>query len=105
LGQDSCDHQRVTNQPADLDQLAKEFAAARAELAELRKRMLPVQAKLADLKPQVTTAIVDDIKAGRRTQTEISKLTGYTPERIRQLCRSAGLEPAPSETLDRPESS
>jgi hypothetical protein len=41
----------------------------------------------------MTEAIVEDIREGRRSQLEISRLTGYTPERIRQLCRTAGVEP------------
>jgi hypothetical protein len=84
----------VTEECANLDQLAQEFASARAELADLRSRMLPVQETIARLKPQVTAAIVDDVRSGRRTQLEISRLTGYTPERIRQLCRAAGVDPA-----------
>lgn len=82
----------MTEEPADLDQLAEEFAAARAEIAELRRRMLPVQERVAQLKPQVTAAIVNDIRTGKRTQLEVSRLTGYTPERIRQICRGAGID-------------
>jgi hypothetical protein len=53
-------------------------AAARAEQAKLR--------------PQLHDEIV---KAGfaRRRPKEIADLTGYTPERIRQILRAAGVEP------------
>lgn len=85
MGYETCDHQPVT----DLAELAKEFAAARAELAELRRRMPLVQAEINRLKPQVIHALVDDIATGRRTQAEVSRLTGYTTERIRQFCQEA----------------
>jgi hypothetical protein len=83
----------VNDAPADLAELAEQFAAARTELAQLRRRLPEVQADVARLRPLMTDAIVDDIREGRRSQLEISRLTGYTPERIRQLCRMAGVEP------------
>lgn len=83
----------MTSEPADLEHLAKEFAAARDELAHLRRRLPEVQSEIARLRPQVIDVLVDDIKHGRRSQAEISRLTGYTAERIRQLCRAAGVEP------------
>jgi F0F1-type ATP synthase membrane subunit b/b' len=76
-----------------LAEIAQQFADARAELAELRARLPQVQARVAELRPQVVEAIVEDIRTHRRTQVEISRLTGYSPERIRQICRAAGVEP------------
>lgn len=83
----------MTTETADLDDLAKHFTKARDELAQLRKRLPEVQAEVARLRPLVIQALVEDLRHGRRTQVEVSKLTGYTPERIRQLCRTAGVEP------------
>ncbi|PRY24017.1 hypothetical protein [Pseudosporangium ferrugineum] len=87
-------HGLVTSESPDLERLATDFAAARDELARLRRRLPEVQSEIARLRPQVIDALVDDIKHGRRSQAEISKLTGYTTERIRQLCRAAGVEAA-----------
>lgn len=75
-----------------LEELAREFAAARAESAELRPRLTAAQKKLTELRPQIAEAIVEATRAGR-PQVEISRVTGYTPERIRQICRAAGVEP------------
>ncbi|WP_344509313.1 hypothetical protein [Dactylosporangium maewongense] len=79
-----------------LDEVARDFNAARDEAAELRKRLTAVQATLADLRPKVTAAIVDAVRNGTKTQIEISRATGYTAERIRQICREAGIPPPES---------
>ncbi|MEU7617172.1 hypothetical protein AB0B27_13910 [Micromonospora rifamycinica] len=49
--------------------------------------------KLDTARPRLAAAIVDAARAGRR-QGEIVKVTGYTRERVRQICRAAGVEPA-----------
>jgi cell division protein FtsB len=84
----------VTTTEADLEELAQRFAAARSELAVLRRRVPEVQTEIATLKPQVLAAIVEDIRSRRRSQAEVSRLTGYTAERIRQICRAEGVDPA-----------
>ncbi|MFY1656926.1 hypothetical protein [Micromonospora sp. WMMD1274] len=77
-----------------LTEVAQQFADARSQVTELRERLREVQARVAELRPQVAEAIADDIRHKRRTQVEISRMTGYTPERIRQICRAAGVEPS-----------
>ena len=77
------------------DRLAEtlaEYQAATAEVAELKERLPKAQKRVRELRPRLAEVIVDDIRAGRRTQAELHRLTGYTPERIRQLCRAAGVE-------------
>ncbi len=74
-----------------LDEVARDFNAARVEAAELRKRLTTVQATVADLRPKVIAAIVEAVRDGTKTQIEISRATGYTAERIRQICRDAGI--------------
>lgn len=61
----------------DLEQLAHEYQHAQTRADELRTRL--------------AAAIVDSAKAGVR-QADIVKQTGYTRERVRQICRAAGIE-------------
>jgi predicted transcriptional regulator len=66
---------------ADVDELesaAQEYRDAKAALDAVR--------------PRLAAAIADAAKAGRR-QSEIVRVTGYTRERVRQICRAAGIEP------------
>lgn len=78
----------------DLEDVAAQYRAASAEVVELKERLPAAQQRIRELRPVLAEAIVEDIRTGKRTQIEISRLTGYTPERIRQLCRTAGIEPA-----------
>lgn len=75
-----------------LQDLANEFNELREESAYLRKRLAKIGPRVTELRPLLAEAIVEAIKAGR-SQTEISGITKYTPERIRQICRAAGVEP------------
>jgi predicted transcriptional regulator len=75
-----------------LQDLATEFNELREESTYLRKRLAKIGPRVTELRPLLAEAIVDAVKAGR-AQVEISRITGYTPERIRQICRAAGVEP------------
>ena len=74
--------------PDRLKTIAAQYAAATNEVADLKRRLPEAQQRIRDLRPQLAEAIVDEIRSGRRSQTEISRLTGYTPERIRQICKA-----------------
>ncbi len=76
-----------------LEELAREFAAARAESADLRPRLEAAQKRLTELRPQIAEAIVAAARDGWR-QADIVRVTGYTRERVRQICRAAGVEPS-----------
>ncbi|MDQ7905504.1 hypothetical protein RB614_13320 [Phytohabitans sp. ZYX-F-186] len=76
-----------------LTRLAKQFQDANDEVADLKKRLPVAQGRVKKLRTDLAAAIVDEIQSGRRTQTEISGITGYSPERIRQICRAASVEP------------
>lgn len=75
-----------------LEDIARNFAAARDEVAELRPRLTGAQRRVKDLRTQLAEEIVKQTRAGRR-QVDISRATGYTAERVRQICRAAGVEP------------
>lgn len=76
-----------------LEDVAARYRAASDEVASLKERLPVAQQLVRDLRPILAAAIVEGIRTGQHTQIEVSRLTGYTPERIRQLCREAGLEP------------
>lgn len=62
----------------ELEQIAKEHRQAKATLNETRRRL--------------AAAVVAAARA-KRKQSEIVRITGYSRERVRQICRAAGLEP------------
>lgn len=45
-----------------------------------------------DARQQLAEAIAEAARSGTR-QAEIVRVTGYTRERVRQICRAAGVEP------------
>jgi F0F1-type ATP synthase membrane subunit b/b' len=47
---------------------------------------------LDEARPHLAQAIVDAARAGTR-QSEIVRVTGYTREQVRRICRAAGIEP------------
>ncbi|MFI6160406.1 hypothetical protein ACIA59_10700 [Micromonospora haikouensis] len=63
------------------------------ELEALGQEHQRAKAALDDVRPRLAAAIVEAARA-RRPQREIVAATGYTRERIRQICRAAGVEPA-----------
>lgn len=67
-----------TARMSELEKIAGEYRQAKATFDGVRGR-------LAD-------AIVTAARNGVR-QSEIVRVTGYTRERVRQICRSAGIEP------------
>lgn len=61
-----------------LTELGQQYAQQRAAVEKTRERLTP--------------EIVAAARA-RVRQSEIVKATGYTRERVRQICRAAGVEP------------
>lgn len=79
--------------------VAQAHREALAEEAEAKKALAAAKARRAAAGEKVTRAraplaeeIVKAAKAGMR-QVEIVAITGYNRERIRQICRAAGVEP------------
>ncbi len=62
----------------DLESAARTYRKAKAALEAAR--------------PQLADAIVEAARGGMR-QAEIVRITGYTREMVRRICRAAGVEP------------
>ncbi|WP_446218821.1 hypothetical protein [Micromonospora sp. IBHARD004] len=62
------------------------------ELEKIASEYRQAVAALDAVRPRLAAAIVAAAKSGVR-QSEIVKTTGYTRERVRQICRAAGIEP------------
>lgn len=71
--------------------LAEESAAKRA-VTKARGRHTEALKKVADKRSPLAEAIIEESRAGRPPK-EIIEITGYTRQRIRQLCRAAGVPP------------
>lgn len=76
----------------ELDQVARAFAKARADSARFKTKLAEAQAKVSELRPQVLAAVAEAARNGR-SEEDIAAVTGYTKERVRQICRAAGVEP------------
>lgn len=77
---------------AHRDAVAKEEAALQA-LKEAQARRKAAGAKVAETRAPLAAAIIEEARAGTR-QVDIVRRSGYTRERVRQICRAAGVEPA-----------
>lgn len=62
------------------------------ELEDVARRYQSAKAALDAVRPELAAAIVAAARAGTR-QADIVRVTGYTRERVRQICRAAGIEP------------
>lgn len=62
------------------------------ELAAAAAAYRKAKAAIDTARPRLAAAIIDAARNGRK-QGEIVAATGYTRERIRQICRAAGVEP------------
>ncbi|MGH3375955.1 MAG: hypothetical protein ACRDP6_14550 [Actinoallomurus sp.] len=70
----------MTSEVSDLETAAARYQNATTEVDQAR-------AKLQE-------EIVKAARSGTR-QAQIVKVSGYTRERVRQICREAGIEPSP----------
>lgn len=61
------------------------------ELEALSREYRQAEQELADVRERLAAAIVAAARAGT-PQREIVATTGYTRERVRQICRAAGIE-------------
>ncbi|MCW2641095.1 MAG: hypothetical protein JWP76_3401 [Dactylosporangium sp.] len=78
--------------PSRLDDAANAFRQAQAALIDARAQVGEIRDEVERTRADLADAIVEAARAGVR-QVEIVKRSGYTRERIRQLCRAAGVEP------------
>jgi F0F1-type ATP synthase membrane subunit b/b' len=77
--------------PSRLDDAANAFREAQAALIDARAQVGQVRADVDRARTELADAIVAAARSGMR-QVEIVKRSGYTRERIRQICRAAGIE-------------
>ncbi|MFJ1539231.1 hypothetical protein ACIODS_11880 [Micromonospora chalcea] len=82
-----------------LEKAARAFRAALAEeeeakrgLSEAKQRRTRAGEKVAALRTPLADEIVRAARADRK-QADIARITGYNRERIRQICRQAGIKP------------
>lgn len=61
-------------------------------LEEAAKAYRRAKDALDKARPELADAIVEAARSGTR-QTEIVKVSGYTREQVRRICRAAGIEP------------
>ncbi|MDG4770695.1 hypothetical protein [Solwaraspora sp. WMMD792] len=66
-------------------------AAAKAALDQARQARAAAGDRVAAARGPLAEAIVEAARAGVR-QAEIVRITGYNRERVRQICRAAGVE-------------
>ncbi|MEV1018124.1 hypothetical protein AB0I89_32180 [Micromonospora sp. NPDC049801] len=62
------------------------------QLEDVAREYRDAKAALDAVRPRLAAAIVAAARGGVR-QSEIVRTTGYTRERVRQICRAAGVEP------------
>lgn len=60
------------------------------ELAEIAQEYRAAKAAVDELRPRLYAAIVEAARA-KVPQVEIVRVTGLTRERVRQVCRAAGV--------------
>lgn len=68
---------------------------AKKALEEARRKRAEAAAKVAEARTPLAAAIVEAARAGKRQRDILTDIGGiYTRERIRQICRAAGVEPS-----------
>lgn len=72
---------------AAVDRAKKKLAAAREAVQVANNRVNDTT------RPELAEAIVEAAQSGIK-QAELVTLSGYTRERVRQICRAADVEPA-----------
>ncbi len=75
-----------------LEEAARAYRSAQNAVARAKKALAAGNEAVKVTRPALAEAIVDAARSGRK-QGEIIKVTGYTRERVRQICRAAGIEP------------
>lgn len=62
------------------------------ELAAVADEYRRAKDALDAVRPRLFEAVAAAARSGQR-QVDIAKATGFTRERVRQICRAAGVEP------------
>jgi multidrug resistance efflux pump len=80
----------------DLAAAVRAYDDARAAVTDVQteaeRLVAEARAEVAQARTQLADAIVAAVRGGMR-QRDVVAVTGYSRERIRQICRAAGVEP------------
>jgi hypothetical protein len=77
----------------ELDAAKRAYDVARAAIGDAEQALIDAKTGLPAARQRLHEAIVAAARAGVR-QVDIAERSGYRRERIRQICRSAGLDPS-----------
>jgi len=75
----------------DLAEATKAYRAAQAAVADAKRRIHAAQDRLTKARQNLAEAVVAEARSGTR-QRDIVAVTGLSRERVRQICRDAGLD-------------
>jgi aryl-alcohol dehydrogenase-like predicted oxidoreductase len=76
----------------DLEAATHAYREAQAAVGDAERDLAAVKAEVPLARGRLAEAIVRAARAGVR-QVDIVRVTGYNRERVRQICRAAGIEP------------
>lgn len=80
----------------DLEAARRAYDAAQAAVGDAERHVAETKAGVPRARERLHAAIVAAARAGAR-QVDIAAASGYRRERIRQICRAAGVEPPADE--------
>lgn len=76
----------------DLDEAARAYRRAVSGVDAAKRRVDTARQKAEVARETLHAAMVEAAREGMRP-VEITRKSGYTPERVRQILRAAGVEP------------
>ena len=77
--------------PTRLEKAAKSYRQAQSALEDVRDRLAVSRAAVDKARAELTEAVIEAARGGMR-QVDIVAASGYTRERVRQICRAAGIK-------------
>jgi len=75
-----------------LDDAVRAFHEAEDAVRTVERDRIAAKAAVEKARTKLAEAIVEAVRGGMR-QVDVAAVTGYSRERVRQICRAAGVEP------------